>query len=138
MSVDRRDFLKAASTSAAALVGASRLAEAQRNLAETPPDTGEKQQEQMTADRTGSDVMVDALKTCNFEYAAAVPGSSFRGLHESCLNYGGNKSPEWITVTHEELSVAMGHGYAKIEGKPMLAMMHSTVGLQHAAMAVYN
>jgi len=137
MSVDRRDFLKVASTSAAALVSAVTAAEAQRNLAETPPDTGERQ-DRLTADRTGSDVMVDAIKTLNIEYAAAVPGSSFRGLHESCLNYGGNKNPEWITVTHEEASVAMGHGYAKIEGKPMLAMMHSTVGLQHAVMAIYN
>jgi len=137
MSVDRRDFLKVASTSAAALVGAATMAEAQRNLAETPPESGEKQP-QMTADRTGSDVMVDAIKTLNIEYAAAVPGSSFRGLHESCLNYGGNKNPEWLTVTHEEHSVAMGHGYAKIEGKPMMAMMHSTVGLQHAVMAIYN
>ena len=137
MSVDRRDFLKVASTGAAAFVGAAKMAEAQRNLAETPPETGEKQP-QLTADRTGSDVMVDAIKTLNIEYAAAVPGSSFRGLHESCLNYGGNTNPEWLTVTHEEHSVAMGHGYAKIEGKPMMAMMHSTVGLQHAVMAIYN
>src|SRR5262249_14549111 len=66
------------------------------------------------------------------------PGSSFAGIHESIINYGGNKSPEFITCCHEESSVAMGHGYAKIEGKPVLAMAHGTVGLQHAAMAIYN
>ena len=32
----------------------------------------------------------------------------------------------------------MAHGYAKIAGKPLLVMAHGTVGLQHAAMAVYN
>ena len=32
----------------------------------------------------------------------------------------------------------MAHGYAKIEGKPMLVMAHGTVGLQHASMAIYN
>ena len=32
----------------------------------------------------------------------------------------------------------MAHGYAKIEGKPMLIMAHGTVGLQHASMAIYN
>ena len=32
----------------------------------------------------------------------------------------------------------MAHGYAKIEGKPMMIMAHGTVGLQHASMAIYN
>jgi len=82
--------------------------------------------------------MVDVLKSLGFEYVAANPGSSFRGLHESLINYGGNKAPELLTCCHEESSVAMAHGYAKIEGKPMMVMAHGTVGLQHASMAVYN
>ena len=73
-----------------------------------------------------------------FEYVAANPGSSFRGLQESFINYGGNKTPELLTCCHEESSVAMAHGYAKIEGKPMMIMAHGTVGLQHASMAIYN
>jgi thiamine pyrophosphate-dependent acetolactate synthase large subunit-like protein len=32
----------------------------------------------------------------------------------------------------------MAHGYFKVEGKPMAVLAHGTVGLQHAAMAVYN
>jgi len=32
----------------------------------------------------------------------------------------------------------MAHGYAKIEGKPLMVMAHGTVGLQHASMAIYN
>ena len=64
-----------------------------------------------------------ASNTC-----AANPGSSFRGLHESLINYGGNKNPELLTCCHEESSVAMAHGYAKIEGKPMMVMAHGTVG----------
>ena len=82
--------------------------------------------------------MVDVLKSLDFEYVAANPGSTFRGLHESLINYGGNKSPELLTCCHEESSVAMAHGYAKIEGKPMMVMAHGTVGLQHASMAIYN
>lgn len=82
--------------------------------------------------------MVDVLKSLGFDYAAANPGSSFRGLHESLINYGGNTKPELLTCCHEESSVAMAHGYAKIAGKPMLVMAHGTVGLQHASMAVYN
>ena len=82
--------------------------------------------------------MVDVIKSLGVDYVCANPGSSFRGLHESIINYGGNRSPEFITCCHEESSVAMAHGYAKIEGKPLLVMAHGTVGLQHAAMAVYN
>jgi acetolactate synthase-1/2/3 large subunit len=82
--------------------------------------------------------MVDVLKALDFEYVAANPGSSFRALHESLVNYGANKMPELLTCCHEESSVAMAHGYAKIEGKPMMVMAHGTVGLQHASMAVYN
>ncbi len=82
--------------------------------------------------------MVDVIKSLGFEYICANPGSSFRGLHESVINYGGNQKPELITCCHEESSVAMGHGYFKVEGKPLAVMAHGTVGLQHAAMAIYN
>jgi len=89
-------------------------------------------------EKPGSDFMVDVLKTLGIEYCAANPGSSFRGLQESCINYGGNKSPEWLTCCHEESAAAMAHGYAKIEGKPMMIMVHGNVGLQHASMAIFN
>ena len=82
--------------------------------------------------------MVDVIKSLGFEYVAANPGSSFEGLHESIINYGENKMPELLTCCHEESSVAMAHGYAKIEGKPMLALVHGNIGLQHASMAIYN
>jgi len=82
--------------------------------------------------------MLDVFKSIGFEYLFANPGGSFGGLHESVINYGNNKSPEFITCMHEESSVAMAHGYAKVEGKPVLTMAHGTVGLQHAAMALYN
>ena len=82
--------------------------------------------------------MVDVIKSLGFEYVCANPGSSFRGLHESVINYGGNQAPELVTCCHEESAVAMGHGYFKAEGKPMAVLAHGTVGLQHAAMAIYN
>jgi thiamine pyrophosphate-dependent acetolactate synthase large subunit-like protein len=94
--------------------------------------------EVLTTDRPGSDFMVDVIKSLGIEYVCANPGSSFRGLQESVVNYGGNKAPEFITCCHEESSVAMAHGYAKIEGKPLAVFAHSTVGLQHAAMAIFN
>jgi acetolactate synthase I/II/III large subunit len=89
-------------------------------------------------ERPGSDYMVDVLKTLNIEYLAANPGSTYESLHESLINYGDNKMPEFLTCCHEESAVAMAHGYAKIEGKPMMALIHGDIGLQHAAMAIYN
>jgi acetolactate synthase I/II/III large subunit len=82
--------------------------------------------------------MVDVVKAIGLEYICANPGSSFRALHESIVNYGGNTKPELLTCCHEESSVAMAHGFAKIDGKPIGVMAHGTVGLQHAAMAIYN
>jgi thiamine pyrophosphate-dependent acetolactate synthase large subunit-like protein len=82
--------------------------------------------------------MVDVFKPMNFEFVAINPHSSSRHLQESIINYGGNRSPELITCLHEEVAVAMSHGYFKIEGKPMAALIYSSVGLQHASMAVYS
>jgi acetolactate synthase-1/2/3 large subunit len=129
---DRRGFLKGAAAGAAGLVAQSPAALAQQsNAASGAANAGEK-------DRPGADFMVDVIKSLGIEYCAANPGSSFRGLHESMITYGGNSAPELLTCLHEESSVAMAHGYAKIEGKPMLVMAHGTVGLQHASMAIYN
>ncbi len=88
--------------------------------------------------RAGSDYMVDVFKSLGMTYIASMPGSTFRGIQESFVNYGGNTKPEWITVLHEEISGAMAHGYAKAAGKPMAIIVHNTVGLQHASMALYN
>jgi acetolactate synthase I/II/III large subunit len=92
----------------------------------------------LTTDHCGSDFMVDVLRSLDIEYFCSNPGSSFRALHESIVNYGGNQKPEFITCCHEESSVAMAHGYFKIEGKPLGVLAHGTVGLQHAAMGIYN
>ena len=147
----RRGFLKGAAVGAAALVakpelaggqqvqtarGATALPSPRAVAAETGPVSTDVQV--LVADHPGSDFMLDVIKSLGFEYIAANPGSSFRALHESIVNYGGNKSPELLTCCHEESSVFMACGYAKVEGKPMGVMAHSTVGLQHASMGVYD
>lgn len=83
----------------------------------------------------GSDLVVDLLGALGIEYAAFNPGASFRGLHDSLVNHGG---PRPILCTHEEISVALAHGYAKATDRPMVAMLHDVVGLQHACMAIFN
>ena len=156
--VDRRAFLKgAAVTGAAALVpdaavgaappGAPQAAPAQGAAQTAAPGTAPViarevdpvvEVEAFTTDLPSGDFMVDIVKSLGFEYVAANPGSSFRGIHESLINYGGNVAPELLTCCHEESSIAMAHGYFKVEGKPMAVMCHGTVGLQHGAMAIYN
>src|SRR5262249_13087986 len=90
------------------------------------------------AGKPGSDFMVDVIKSLKIDYVYSNPASSFRGIHESLINYGKNSMPEFITCAHEESGVAMAHGYFKAAGKMQMTLCHGTVGLQHAAMAVYN
>lgn len=90
-----------------------------------------------TVVRPGSDLIVDALRSVGIQFVMANPGSSFEGMQESIVNYGMNDI-EFITALHEESAVAAAHGYAKAEGRPMAALLHGVIGVQHAAMAIYN
>ncbi|GAB1320973.1 hypothetical protein MFIFM68171_11183 [Madurella fahalii] len=86
----------------------------------------------------GSDAIVRQLSRLNLPYIALVPGSSFRGLHDSLVNFNGNRNPEIILCLHEEHSVAIAHGFAKVTERPMAAVVHDAVGLMHATVAIYN
>ncbi len=86
--------------------------------------------------RYGSDLIVDLLNRYDIPFAALNPGASFRGLHDSIVNYGGNR-PRIIECPHEEIAVGIAHGYAKATGRPMAAILHNVVGLLHGAMAIY-
>jgi len=90
-----------------------------------------------TVARPGSDLIVDALRSVGIQFVMANPGSRFEGLQESIINYGMNDL-EFITALHEESAVAAAHGYAKAEGRPMATLLHGVIGVQHAAMAIYN
>lgn len=86
--------------------------------------------------RYGSDVMVDALQAFGLRYVSLNPGSSYRGLHDSVVNYG-NNTPEIVLCQHEKIAVALAHGYAKASGEPMAVILHDLVGLLHGAMGIY-
>jgi acetolactate synthase-1/2/3 large subunit len=157
-SVGRRGFLKGAAGGAAVLVTTTSAVKGQPQSNETTaspaagvPAPAQAQLEReagnirppvaaRTITRPGSDLMVQTLRDLGVEYVAANPGSSFEGLQESFINYGNppNRMPEFITALHEESAVTMAHGYAKAEGKPMLALLHGTIGIQHAAMSIYQ
>jgi thiamine pyrophosphate-dependent acetolactate synthase large subunit-like protein len=86
----------------------------------------------------GSDALAELLGRLGLRYIALVPGSSYRGLHDSLVNYNGNRDPQLLVCLHEEHAVAIAHGYAKVTGRPMAVAVHSNVGLMHASMAIYN
>jgi acetolactate synthase-1/2/3 large subunit len=154
--VNRRGFLKGAATGAAALVtdlsGAQTRSDSQSARTGAAPapspqqvarDSGNVRPSAIPAravERPGSDLMVQALRDLNIEYVAGNPGSSYEGVQESFINYGDppNRTPEFITALHEDSAVDMANGYAKAEGKPMCAILHGTIGVQHASMAIYQ
>src|SRR5579859_6927690 len=86
----------------------------------------------------GSDVIADALRSLDIPYIALTPGASYRGLHDSIVNYLGNSKPQMLLCLHEEAAIAIAHGYAKVAGKAMVTAVHSNVGLMHASMAIFN
>ncbi|MDB5990408.1 MAG: thiamine pyrophosphate enzyme-like TPP-binding protein [Herbaspirillum sp.] len=101
-------------------------------------DAKAEENKRLTPRRYGSDFIVDLLQQYEIPFAAFNPGASFRGIHDSLVNYLGNKNPEFLECMHEEISVAIAHGYARATGRPMAAILHNVVGLQHATMAIYN
>jgi thiamine pyrophosphate-dependent acetolactate synthase large subunit-like protein len=86
----------------------------------------------------GSDVIAETLRALDIPYVALNPGASYRGLHDSIVNYLGNRAPQMLLCLHEESAVAIAHGYAKVTGTAMAAALHSNVGLMHASMAIFN
>ena len=159
--VDRRAFLAGIATvGAAAVTTTPDAAEAAGTAAKIPAkvappsaavaaaDTGStlavnptfefENSDKLHVSHPGSDYMVDVVRNLPIDFIIATPGSTFRGIQESFVNYGENVHPEWITVHHEEISAALAHGYAKVAGKPAAILVHDDVGLQHASMALYN
>ena len=134
----RRDFLKQAVAAAGTAAAAAGIGSATQAAETAVKPARVDAPDEKLIEHPGSDFMIDVIRTLDIDYVSTNPGSSFRSLHESLVNYGGNKKPELLTCLHEESAVAMAHGYAKAAGKPMGVFLHGTVGLQHAAMAIYN
>ncbi|MCX7153281.1 MAG: thiamine pyrophosphate-binding protein [Proteobacteria bacterium] len=86
----------------------------------------------------GSDAIAAMLGELDIPYLALNPGASYRGLHDSIVNYIGNKNPQMLLCLHEESAVSIAQGYAKASDKMMGCVLHSNVGLMHASMSIFN
>jgi len=86
----------------------------------------------------GSDVAAEMLRRLGIEYIALNPGASFRGFHDSLVNYLGNRDPQLLLCLHEDHALAIAHGYAKASDRAMAVMLHANVGLMHGLLGVFN
>jgi thiamine pyrophosphate-dependent acetolactate synthase large subunit-like protein len=86
----------------------------------------------------GSDVVAEVARRLNLKYIALVPGASYRGFHDSIVNYLGNDNPQMVICLHEEHAVSIADGYGKVTEEPMAAALHANVGLMHASMPIFN
>src|SRR5499426_2705640 len=86
----------------------------------------------------GSDAVAATLRALDIPYVALVPGASYRGLHDSIVNFLGNERSQMLVCLHEEHTVAIAHGYTRVSGRMMAAALHANVGLMHAVMAIFN
>lgn len=145
----RRAFIGTTAGAAAALTGRAQAQETERPAGAPAPSARQLRRDldatppPATVDRVenpGSDLMVQVLRDLGIEFVTSNPGSSFEGLWESIVNSGDtpNRNPQFVTALHEEAAVDMAHGYAKAEGRPIVAMLHGTIGLMHASMAIYQ
>jgi thiamine pyrophosphate-dependent acetolactate synthase large subunit-like protein len=86
----------------------------------------------------GSDAIAAMLRALDVPFLALNPGASYRGLHDSIVNYLGNERPQMLLCLHEESAVAIAHGYARAAQRMMGVVLHSNVGLMHGTMAIFN
>ncbi|MDH5534519.1 MAG: thiamine pyrophosphate-binding protein, partial [Betaproteobacteria bacterium] len=86
----------------------------------------------------GSDAIAQTLRALDIPYIALNPGASYRGLHDSIVNYLGNRAPQMVLCLHDETAVSVAHGYFKASGRMIASALHSNVGLMHATMQIFN
>jgi thiamine pyrophosphate-dependent acetolactate synthase large subunit-like protein len=86
----------------------------------------------------GSDVVADLLRSLEIEYVTVMPGSTFRGLQDSLVNYTGNREPTLLLCSHENVAVGIARGYARVTGRPMAVVLHNIVGLLNGSMEIHD
>jgi thiamine pyrophosphate-dependent acetolactate synthase large subunit-like protein len=86
----------------------------------------------------GSDAVADVLRALDLKFIALNPGASYRWMHDSLVNYLGNRNPQMLLCLHDETAVSIAQGYAKASDKMMAAALHANVGLMHAAMPIFD
>ncbi|RPI62168.1 MAG: thiamine pyrophosphate-requiring protein [Lysobacterales bacterium] len=84
--------------------------------------------------------LLRALKVRGIDYVLANAGTDFAPIIEGLVRlHDRNEAiPRFITVPHENLAMAMAHGYYQVAGKPAGVMVHVTVGTGNTICALMN
>jgi len=95
---------------------------------------------QTPAGRTVAQAYMAALKACGIRHVFANGGTDFAPIIEGILRnrQDGGDMPEFVTVPHEHVAVAMAQGYYLMSGKMAGAMVHVNVGTANTICALMN
>jgi acetolactate synthase-1/2/3 large subunit len=80
------------------------------------------------------------LRDAGIEYFLANAGTDFPPIIEAFAQSSGENAsgPEPLVVPHENVAIAMAHGYAMVTGKPLAVMLHVNVGTSNAICGLTN
>ncbi len=89
---------------------------------------------------TVAETFLAALMDNGIEYVFANGGTDFAPIIEALVasSQAGFKVPQFVTVPHENVAMAMAEGYYRVSGKPAAVMVHVTVGTANTICGVMN
>ncbi len=89
---------------------------------------------------SAAEALLRALKRRGIDHVFANAGTDFAPIIEALVKVGGEPDavPRFVTVPHENLAVAMAHGYYQVRGRPAAVMVHVTVGTGNTVCALMN
>jgi acetolactate synthase I/II/III large subunit len=85
------------------------------------------------AQMTGGQAVVQALQREDVEYVFGLPGVQIMGVYDA---FYGQSDVRLITVRHEQTTAYMADGYARVTGKPGVALVVPGPGVQNASAAL--
>jgi acetolactate synthase-1/2/3 large subunit len=87
-----------------------------------------------------AEAFLRSLKRRGIDYVLANAGTDFAPVIEGLVALAGRGEPmpTFLTIPHENLAVAMAHGYYQVAGKPAAVMVHVTVGTGNTVCALMN
>jgi acetolactate synthase-1/2/3 large subunit len=92
-----------------------------------------------TTKNMAAEAYLSRLAERGIEYVFANAGTDFAPIVEALSRPSGQKKyPRFITVPHENVAMAMAHGYYRTCGKPAAVMVHVTVGTANAMNGLIN
>ena len=87
-----------------------------------------------------AETFLRSLKRRGVDYVLANAGTDFAPIIEGLVELSAtpDATPTFLTIPHENLAVAMAHGYYLVSGKLAAAMVHVTVGTGNTICALMN